>query len=149
MDIRSPYDQLAGCTWLARIVDKIRQDQEGTLGEAYQEYLCNPSATDGLFMYFFGIDSDELVDNVCEGLTDEELERWFLRLEEATPEMISMWNDFGVTLGTKGPHARLKFEEALQNIYSGCDDPAVQTFYDVIDWDEGRFPNPKREQYFA
>ena len=82
------------------------------------------------------------------GLTDEELERWFLGLEEATPEMISMWNDFGVTLGTKGPRARLKFEEALQTIYSGCDDPAVQTFYDLIDWDEGRFPNPKREQYF-
>jgi hypothetical protein len=149
VNIRSPYDQLAGCTWLARIVDKIRRDQEGTLGEEYQEYLCNPSATDGLFLYFFDLDADELVDNVCKGLTDEELERWFLGLEEATPEMISMWNDFAVSLGTKGPHARLRFEEALQNIYSGCDDPAVQTFYDVIDWDEGRFPNPKREQYFA
>ena len=41
------------------------------------------------------------------------------------------------------------FEEALNNIYSGCDDPEVQTFYDLIDWDEGRFPNPKREQYFV
>ena len=149
MNIRSPYDQLAGCTWLARIVDKIRRNQEGTLGEAYQEYLCNPSATDGLFMYFFGIDSDELVDNVCEGLTDEELEGWFLGLEDVTSETIGQWNGFAVALGSNGERSRLMFEEALNNIYSECDDPEVQTFYDVIDWDEGRFPNPKREQYFA
>ena len=148
MNIRSPYDQLAGCTWFARIVDKIRRDQEGTLSEEYQEYLCNPSATDGLFMYFFGIDSDELVDKVCEVLIDADLEKWFLGLEEVTPETISQWNDFAVSLGSNGERSRLMFEEALNNIYSGCDDPAVQTFYDLIDWDEGRFPNPKREQYF-
>ena len=149
MNIRSPYDQLAGCTWLARIVDKIRRDQEGTLGEAYQEYLCNPSATDGLFLYFFDIDSDDFVDNVCRHSTDEDLERWFLGLDSVTPETTGQWNDFAVLFGTNGPLARSKFEEALETIYSGCDDPAVQTFYDVIDWDEGRFPNPKREQYFA
>ena len=149
MSIRSPYDQLAGCTWLARIVDKIRRDQEGTLGEEYQEYLCNPSATDGLFLYFFGIDSDELVANVYEGLTDADLETWFLGLEEVTPETIGQWNDFAVSLGSNGERSRLMFEEALNNIYSECDDPEVQTFYDLIDWDEGRFPNRKREQYFA
>lgn len=149
MDIRSPYDQLAGCTWLARIVDKIRRDQEGTLGEAYQEYLCNPSATDGLFLYFFDIDSDDFVDNVRRGLTDADLEKWFLGLEGVTPEIICQWNDFAVSLGSNGERSRLMFEEALNNIYSECDDPEVQTFYDLIDWDEGRFPNPKREQYFA
>ena len=144
MNIRSPYDQLAGCTWLPRIIDKIRRAQEGTLGEEYQEYLCNPSATDGLFMYFFSIDSDELVDNVCAGLTDANVEKWFLGLEDVTPEKISQWNDFAVSFGANGERSRLMFEEALQTIYSECDDPDVQTFYDLIDWDEDRFPNPKK-----
>ena len=149
MNIRSPYDQLAGCTWLPRIADKIRRDQEGTLSEEYQEYLCNPSATDGLFLYFFDIDSDELVDNVQKHSTDEDLERWFLGLDGVTPETISQWNDFAVSLGSGGTRSRAKFEEALEFLYSGCDDPEIQTLYDVIDWDEGRFPNPKREQYFT
>ena len=149
MNIRSPYDQLARCTWFARIVDKIQRDQEGSLSEEYQEYLCNPSATDGLFLYFFDIDPDELVDNVCKGLTDADLEEWFLRLEEVTPDTITQWNEFAVSLGSNGERSRLMFEEALNTIYAGCDNPDVQTFYDVIDWDEGRFPNPKREQYSA
>ena len=149
MNIRSPYDQLAGCTWFARIVDKIRRDQEGALGEAYQEYLCNPSATDGVFLYFFDIDADDFADNVCKHLTDADLEKWFLGLEDMTLEKIGQWNDFAVSLGANGERSRLMFEEALQGIYSGCDDPAVQTFYDLIDWDEGRFPNPQREQYFT
>ena len=149
MNIRSPYDQLAGCTWLARIVDKIRRDQEGTLGTEYQEYLCNPAATDGLFLYFFDLDADELVDNVCKHSTDEDLEIWFLGLHGVTPETISQWNDFAVSFGSNGPRSRLKFEEVLDTIYSGCDDPEVHTFYDLIDWDEGRFPNPKKGQYFT
>ena len=66
-----------------------------------------------------------------------------------TSETIGQWNGFAVALGSNGERSRLMFEEALNNIYSECDDPEVQTFYDVIDWDEGRFPNPKREQYFA
>ncbi len=144
MNIRSPYDQLAGCTWLARIVDKIRRDQEGTLNEEYQEYLCNPAATDGLFLYFFDIDADEFVDNVGNGLTDEEVERWFLGLDGVTEKIISQWNDFAVLIGANGTRSRPKFEEALETLYSGCDDPDVQTLYDVIDWDEGRFPNPKK-----
>ena len=66
-----------------------------------------------------------------------------------TPETISQWNDFAVSLGSGGTRSRAKFEEALEFLYSGCDDPEIQTLYDVIDWDEGRFPNPKREQYFT
>ena len=147
MNIRSPYDQLAGCTWLARIVDKVQRDQEGTLSGEYREYLCNPRAMDGLFLHFFDIAPDEFVNNVRQHSTDEDLERWFLGLHGVTPETISQWNDFAVPLGSDGTHSRSKFEAALKTIYSGCDDPAVQTFYDIIDWDEGRFPNPKKQQY--
>ena len=95
-------------------------------------------------MYFFDIDADEFVDNVRKHSTDEDLERWFLGLHGVTAETISQWNGFAVSLGSGGTRSRLKFEEAFEAIYSGCDDPAVQTFYDVIDWDEGRFPNPKK-----
>ncbi len=149
MNIHSPYDQLTGGTWLARIVDKVRRDQEGTLSGEYQEYLCNPRAMDGLFLHFFDIAPDEFVNNVCKHLTDEDFERWFLGLHGVTPETISQWNDLAVPLGSDGTRSRSKFEAVLKTIYSGCDDPTVQTFYDIIDWDEGRFSNPKKRQYLT
>ena len=75
------------------------------------------------------------VDNVCKHSTDEDLEIWFLGLHGVTPETISQWNDFAVSFGSNGPRSRLKFEEVLDTIYSGCDDPEVHTFYDLIDWE--------------
>ena len=87
---------------------------------------------------------DELADTVGEHSTDTDLEEWFLGLDGVTPETITQWNQFAASLGSNGERSRLMFEEALNTIYAGCDDPDVQTFYDVIDWDEGRFPNPKK-----
>lgn len=149
MNIRSPYDQLAGCTWLARIVDKVRRNQEGALGGEYREYVCHPGAMDGLFLHFFDIAPDEFVNNVREHSTNENLERWFLGLHGVTAEKIRQWNDFAVPLGSDGTRYRSKFEETKKTIYSGCDNPVVQTFYDIIDWDEGRFPNPEKSQYLT
>jgi hypothetical protein len=104
---------------------------------------------DGLFLHFFNIAPDEFINNVREHSTDEDLERWFLRLHGVTPEKIRQWNNFVVPLGSAGTCSHSKFQKARKTIYFGCDDPGVQTFYDIIDWDEGRFPNPDKSQYLT
>jgi len=66
---RSPYEELDGFPWLARLIDKVRALQAGTLGE----YTPFPCGGDRRFLATAGIDADALKDLIFKGASDAEI----------------------------------------------------------------------------
>ncbi len=69
---RSPFAELAGLPWLARLVDKVRAAHKGQLGE----YVAYPCGGDRHFLGTFGLDADALKAVIEDGATDEAIGTW-------------------------------------------------------------------------
>ena len=69
---RSPFENLGGFPWLARLVDKVRALNAGTLGE----YTPFPCGGDQRFLQTVGLDADALKAVIAGGASDEEIARW-------------------------------------------------------------------------
>ena len=60
---RSPYEELDGIPWLARLIDKLRAMLAGTLGE----YIPYPCGGDRGFLATVGIEPDALRETIASG----------------------------------------------------------------------------------
>lgn len=69
---RSPFTELDGYPWLARMLDKVRAKHAGTLG-AYTPYPCGG---DKRFLKTLGLDPDALEAQIQSGASDEEVLAW-------------------------------------------------------------------------
>lgn len=69
---RSPFTELGGFPWLARLVDKVRAKHAGTLGP-YTPYPCGG---DRRFLATVGVNADALEAEITRGATDEEVAAW-------------------------------------------------------------------------
>jgi hypothetical protein len=69
---RSPYEELGGFPWLARLTDKVRALNAGTLGD-YTPYPCGG---DQRFLQVLGVDADALKAVITSGASDEEVAAW-------------------------------------------------------------------------
>lgn len=69
---RSPFEELAGLPWLARMIDKVRALNAGMIGE----YTPFPCGGDQNFLRTIGIEPDAIKDVITSGASDEEIGRW-------------------------------------------------------------------------
>lgn len=69
---RSPFAELGGFPWLARLTDKVRAKHAGTLGE-YTPYPCGG---DKRFLATMGLDADALEAEIKRGASDDEVAAW-------------------------------------------------------------------------
>ena len=69
---RSPYEELDGIPWLARLIDKLRAMLAGTLGE----YIPYPCGGDRGFLATVGIEPDALRETIASGADDEAIAAW-------------------------------------------------------------------------
>lgn len=69
---RSPFQELGGYPWLARLIDKVRAKHAGTLGE-YTPYPCGG---DRRFLGAVGVDPDGLEAEIRRGASDDEVAAW-------------------------------------------------------------------------
>lgn len=69
---RSPYEELSGIPWLARLIDKVRAAQAGKLGE----YSAYPCGGDQNFLGSMGLDADALKAEITAGKSDAEIVTW-------------------------------------------------------------------------
>lgn len=85
---RSPFTELGGYPWLARLVDKVRAKHAGTLGS----YTPFPCGGDRRFLAAVGVDPDALEAEIGRGTTDEEVAAW-LRAHQApdAPEKLQQY----------------------------------------------------------
>lgn len=136
MIIRRPYEKLAGCVWFGRIVDKTRHFLNGTLDQDYQRSFCNPKGVDGYFLKHFGLTREEITEVVRKNKCDEDISAWFLS-DAVRVEKMEAWNDFAPRLGMPGFEGNERLQWALENAYTHCKDPRVDSIFKVLAEDEG------------
>ena len=139
-NLSSPYVKAEGISYFTRMVDKIRLHASGELP---QDYLANlGSGFDGRCLSFLWIEYAPLVERVKEGGTDEEILAWaFSQGRKPGPEEIEIWNDFMRKRGWNDESSeRLSMRKREAGIADRND---IQTFFDFIDFDEGRDPAEK------
>lgn len=85
---RSPFEELAGLPWLARMIDKVRALNAGTIGE----YTPFPCGGDQNFLRTIGIEPDAIKDVITSGASDEEIGRWVK--EHVRPDLETHLNTY-------------------------------------------------------
>jgi len=78
---RSPFDQVGGLVYFARMLDKIRLSARGQLREDFQKNLG--IGFDGRCTRYLHINYADLVDRVLQGGSDEEVLEWCFAREES------------------------------------------------------------------
>ena len=100
MNIRTPWQRLSGCIWLARLSDKARLMSRGKLPPDYLRLLGHPQGIDGQFLRHFGLDRNAAIE--ATQLDDSSVERWFRLQPGVTEASIETWNELAPNLGRRG-----------------------------------------------
>jgi len=137
---RSPKALLGGIAHLGRFIDKIRLRNAGQI----QDYNYITVGFDKYLVDFLGIDAQSFEQRVVAGGTDEELLAWVKSNGRNPADLeIAQWSHGLLASGPKDEGARQRFQGRLQDIANKrgvavSSLPAVTTWADVIELDEGR-----------
>lgn len=137
---RSPKAFLGGIAHLGRFIDKIRLRNAGQI----QDYNYITVGFDKYLIDFLGIDPKAFEQRVLAGGTDEELLAWVqTHGRKPSDREIAQWSQGLLASGPKDEAARQRFQGRLQEIATKRGAavgslPAVTTWADVIELDEGR-----------
>ena len=141
LNIRSPFEKLAGCHHLARFTDKIRLHLEGKLPEDYQMPLFHERGVDGFFMRHFGLTKEELLAAVKEFSHDDaKVAAWFETRIGNDEQKKKSWNELSVNLGKPGQPMHETLAWAKKKYGFPSDGPDLDSVFKSIEWDEGRIP---------
>ncbi|MEI6561378.1 MAG: DUF5069 domain-containing protein [Verrucomicrobiota bacterium] len=134
-NLRSPREQVCGLVYFGRMLDKIRLHAEGKLSADYAPNLGG--GFDERCVLFLQVEYPQLVERVKQGGTDEELLAWcFEHGRKPTDEEVMVWNAFMSKRGWND-EASARLQQRLPE-YGLAGRADIQTFFDVIDADEGR-----------
>lgn len=138
--LRSPHAQLEGCSHLPRFIDKTRLHLAGKLPAAYATSFCHPRGLDGTFLGHFGLAPEAIVEAIRQRADEAEIGRWFAATVADFAARREAWQRVAPRLGLPGEPMHEVFLWAMKNVYPECRDPACDTVFKVLDWDEGRAP---------
>jgi gluconokinase len=138
--LRSPYVKVGRLVYFGRMLDKIRLHAAGQLPAAYHENLgdTQPGVFDTRCCHFLGVKFTDLQARTLAGGTDEELLAWaHARGPARTDEECEVWNFFMMKRGWRDV-AQTRLRQRIAE--SGLTDKPIETFFDYLDFDEGRDP---------
>jgi hypothetical protein len=140
---KSPKEMTRGMIYFPRMLDKIRLHARGELHEDYHKNLGAQRAADGACCNFLRVHYRDLRERVLQGGTDEEILNWcFENGRRPNEGDIFVWIGFASKLGWRD-FATPVLEEAKKKAgISDCDD--IATIPNLIDFDEGRFPEERK-----
>jgi gluconokinase len=132
----SPYKKTKGLVWFARMLHKARLHAADRLGPDYTPWLGK--GFDGRCLRYLKIEYPALIARAFEGGTDEEMLEWcFTHGRRSTDEEILIFNEFMVKRGIRDTDNPGQIEAyKANNGFGGRED--IQTYFDVIEADEGR-----------
>jgi len=138
--LRSPYVKVGRLVYFGRMLDKIRLHAAGQLPPEYVANLgdAQPTVFDGRCCHFLGVKFVDLQTRTLAGGTDEVLLAWCHEKGAAhTDEECEIWNSFMMKRGWRDA-ARTRLNQRIAE--SGFAGKTIETFFDYIDFDEGRDP---------
>ena len=132
---KSPNEACQGLLYFPRMLDKIRLKAEGALPDAYHANLGR--AMDGWTCSFLKIDYKAMAAQVAKGLGDEEVLEWCYAHGRRPDEFdINVFNEFMRKKGFRDEMTERLAWRKGESQASDRDD--IQTFFDYLDFDEGR-----------
>ena len=136
MELRRPQEELAGCSWLARIVDKVWASQQSDFPLLYRLSLGSPIGIDGFFLRHFKMTFRQFQEAVLENRHDESLARWFLSQPGVNPTTIAKWNEYGPKLPIPGYPGSVLLHIVKWFIYPKALKQPVNSLFEIIEQDE-------------
>ena len=142
LGLRSPYAKVGRLVYFGRMLDKVRLNAAGGLPP---EYVANigddkPGMFDARCCLFLRVSYEEIRKRTMEGGTDEAVLAWVdERGGRRTDEECTVWNAFLMKRGWHDPAANVgRLRQRIKE--SGLEGKPIETFFDYIDFDEGRDP---------
>jgi hypothetical protein len=144
--LRSPYAKVGRLVYFGRMLDKLRLHAAGRLPADYVSNLGDekPAVFDTRCCRFLRVSYAALRTRALQGCSDEELLAWAeAQGGQRTDEECDVWNGF---MMKRGWHDHPDVVQRLrQRVAEGrLEDRPIQTFFDFIDFDEGRDPVAER-----
>jgi hypothetical protein len=133
---RSPYQRLGGYVHLPRLIDKARLHRCGLL----HGYKYKTSGFDRRLLAFLAVDGDEFEKMAIELSSDDAILAW-LRTKGVShlPAEIEAWNSAMISRQPDSPEKVAQFQRFLVETGRGEVSEKVRTYFDLIEFDEGRF----------
>ena len=140
--LRSPYAKVGRLVYFGRMLDKIRLHAAGRLPADYVANLgdSKPGVFDTRCCELLRVRFAEIDQRARQGGTDEEILAWAeARGGPRTDAECAIWNGFMIKAGWRsGSAAAERLRQRIEE--SGLAGKTVETFFDFIDFDEGRDP---------
>jgi gluconokinase len=139
----SPKGMTGGMMYFPRMLEKIRLHARGELHKDYHENLGAPRTLDGACCNFLRVNYDDLRERVLQGATNEAILEWcFQSGRQPNEGDLFVWNGFVSKLGWRDSFTPVL--EKRKKKYGIADSTDILTMADLIDFDEGRFPETTR-----
>jgi hypothetical protein len=138
--IRSPRETVGGIYVVGRILDKIRLHATGGLPDGYHlGVIAGKRTFDDRVCQLLGVAFEALTERVMAGGTDEEVLEWcFETGVRPSAEQIEIWNGFMSKRGWRDAASQGLISQRADAGLGDRED--LQTFFDVMDAEEGRMP---------
>jgi gluconokinase len=144
--LRSPYAKVGRLVYLGRMLDKIRLHAAGKLPPDYVGNLgdAKPGMFDTRCCEFLRVGYEEIKRKTLAGASDEEVLAWTEeKAGRRSDADCSLFNGFLAKRGWHDePASRQRLLQRARE--SGLEHVAIDTFFDYIDYDEGRDPSAER-----
>jgi gluconokinase len=140
--LRSPYAKVGRLVYFGRMLDKIRLHAAGRLPPDYVGNLgdSKPGVFDTRCCGFLRVGFEDIRRRTLEEGSDEAVLEWVeQRGGRRSDSECSVWNCF---MAKRGWHDRAEVGQRLRQriAESGLGSRQIETFFDYIDYDEGRDP---------
>ena len=133
--LRSPHDMVGGIVHFGRMLDKIRLHAANKLPPDYHKNLG--VGFDGSCCAFLAVKYEDIIARVKLGGEDEDVLEWCLANgRKPSPEEIEMFNGYLRKRGWRDDASKRLAQRKKEYGIENRDE--VQTFFDIIDADEGR-----------
>ncbi len=138
--LRSPYAKIGRLVYFGRMLDKIRLRARGALPTDYHANLGR--GFDARTCRFLGIRYEDLLERVLAGGGDEEILEWaHARGHRRSDTDCEVWNQFMLKRGWRDDGSADLQQRVLAQGFAGG---TIETFFDLIEYDEGRDPVRRR-----
>ena len=134
--LRLPREELGGCCWLPRFIDKARLQGRGELPLVYRVLVGNALGIDGEFLRHFRLRAAETTAALRATADDAAALSWFLAQPGVNEERIKSWNARGARLGAPGGPMRWSFGLVRRVVYPKVAHCGADNYFDLIAADE-------------
>ena len=133
--LRSPHEMVGGIVHFGRMLDKIKLHAQGKLPADYVKNLG--AGFDGRCCSLLGVKYEDVIARVKLGGEDQDVLEWcFTNGRKPSEQEIEIWNHYLRKRGWRDDASKRLVERKKE--YGISDRNDIQTFFDIIDVDEGR-----------